>query len=112
MSEFGFWNLAQAAPDATALIDPDENRYSRGDLLKEANQLANGLRALGLQTGDTVALMMPNCKEFIVSYLACTSVGFYMVPINWHLAGPEVAYILADSEAKAFLSRGNRRSPY
>ena len=25
-----------------------------------------------------------------------------MVPINWHLAGPEIAYILSDSEAKVF----------
>ena len=104
MSQLGFWNLAQTDPDALALIDPDETHHSRGDLLNEANQLANGLRSLGLKTGDTVALMMPNCKEFIVSYLACTSVGFYMVPINWHLAGPEVAYILGDSEAKAFLT--------
>lgn len=104
MSELGFWNLAQANPDAPALIDPEENIYSRGDLLAEANRMVGGLRDLGVNTGDTVALMMPNCKDFIVSYIACASAGFYLVPINWHLAGPEVAYILQDSEAKAFLT--------
>ena len=29
-----------------------------------------------------------------------------MVPINWHLAGPEIAYILEDSGAKAFIASG------
>lgn len=104
MSALGFWNLAQSAPDAPALIDPDEVQYTRGELLAEANRMVHGLRELGLEVGDTVAIMMPNCKDFIVTYLACASAGLYLVPINWHLAGPEVAYILQDSEAKAFLS--------
>lgn len=104
MSDLGFWNLAQSDPDAPALIDPNEVIYSRGQLLAEANQMVHGLRTLGVETGDTIALMMPNCKDFLVTYLACASAGFYFVPINWHLAGPEVAYILEDSEAKAFFS--------
>ena len=105
--ELGFWNLAQSKPDAPALIDPSETLYTRGDLLAESNRMVHGLRALGLTTGDTVAIMMPNCREFLVSYLACAAAGFYLVPINWHLAGPEVAYILGDSEAKAFLSHSD-----
>ncbi len=104
MSDLGFWNLAQSDPDFIALIDPDEVAFSRGQLLAEANQMANGFRAMGLGVGDTVAMMMPNGKDFLVCYLACTSIGLYMVPINWHLAGPEVAYILQDSEARAFLA--------
>ncbi|MEH6550188.1 MAG: acyl-CoA synthetase [Pseudomonadales bacterium] len=104
MSELGFWNLAQAEPDKLALIDPQENLWTRGQLLSECNQMVHGFRSMGLQVGDTVAIIMPNCKEFLVTYLACAQAGFYLVPINWHLAGPEVAYILADSEAKAFIS--------
>ena len=111
MSELGFWNLAQSNPDALALVDPDEKLHTRGELLTEANQMVHGLRSLGLQEGDTIAIMLPNCKEFIVAYLACTSAGFYMVPINWHLAGPEVAYILEDSEAKAFISHETIGTP-
>ena len=71
MSDLGFWNLAQADPEATALIDPNEVIYSRGQLLAESNQMVHGLRTLGVEPGDTIAVMMPNCKDFLVAYLAC-----------------------------------------
>ena len=37
-------------------------------------------------------------------YLAALQAGWYLVPINHHLIGPEVAYILKDSDAKAFVA--------
>ena len=37
-------------------------------------------------------------------YLAALQAGFYYVPINYRLTPPEIAYILQDSEAKAFVS--------
>lgn len=104
MANLGFWQFAEKAPDRLALIDPDERTFTRGELLAESNRMVHGLRALGLSTGDTVAIMAPNCKEFLTTYLAVAQAGFYMVPINWHLAGPEVAYILQDSGAKAFIA--------
>jgi len=104
MNDLGFWNYAQRNPAALALVDPDEIRCTRGELLAECNRLVHGLRALGLGTGDAVAVIMPNCREFIAVYLAVAQAGFYLVPINWHLAGPEVAYILSDCGAKAFIS--------
>ncbi|MBB3046581.1 long-chain acyl-CoA synthetase [Litorivivens lipolytica] len=104
MSELGFWAFAQKDPSPLALVAPDGNKYTRGDLLAKANQVVHGLRELGLERGDAVAMMLPNCVEFYYIYLAATQAGFYMVPINWHLAGPEVAYILEDCEAKAFVS--------
>ena len=53
-----------------------------------------------------VATVLPNSVEYYIAYLACAQSGFYMVPINWHLAGPEIAYILEDSGAKAFIASG------
>ena len=63
----------------------------------------HGLRALGLAHGDTVAICMPNCAEFYAVYLACLQAGWYLTPINFHLAAPEVAYIVSDCGAKAFI---------
>ncbi|WP_372809838.1 acyl-CoA synthetase [Litorivivens sp.] len=104
MSELGFWSFARKDPSPLALVAPDGKQYTRGDLLNTANQVVHGLRALGMQRGDAVAMMLPNCAEFYHIYLAATQAGFYMVPINWHLAGPEVAYILEDSESKVFIT--------
>ena len=47
--------------------------------------------------------MLPNGAEMFELYLACLQAGWYLVPINHHLVGPEIAYILKDSEAKVFV---------
>ena len=99
----GFWNFAQQQPEALALVDPDEKHWSRGELFSLCNQIVHGLRAQGLEQGDVVAALLPNCAQFSALNLAITQAGFFLVPLNWHLAGAEVAYILQDSEAKAFI---------
>src|SRR6476646_7457507 len=104
MADLGFWSIAQATPDHLAVVDPDERPVLAGDLLASCNQLVHGLRELGFQEGDAVAMLLPNCLEVFELYLAVLQAGFYLVPINWHLVGPEVAYIVQDCEAKAFVS--------
>ncbi len=106
MSELGFWKLATAHPEHVALVTPEGERIKAGDLLARSNQLVHGLRKLGLQQGDVVATLLPNGGPMIELYLAATQAGLYLVPINHHLAGPEIAYILADSAAKAFVADG------
>jgi len=103
MPELGFWNLAQREPAVLALVAPDGREWSRGELLAEANRVAHGLRSLGLEKGDCVAVVLPNCAEFLAIYLAVTQIGVYLTPINHHLTGPEIAYIVKDSGAKVFV---------
>jgi len=100
----GFWSIARARPDHLALVDPDGREIPAGELLARTNQLVHGLRAIGLQQGDAIAMLLPNTAEVFELYLAVLQAGFYLVPINWHLVGPEIAYIVQDSEAKAFVS--------
>jgi long-chain acyl-CoA synthetase len=104
MGDLGFWRLAEAAPERLALVGPDGRELTAGELLASANRAAHGLRALGLEAGDTVALLLPNGIELIEVYLGAIQIGLYVTPINWHLVGPEVAYILGDSDAKAFVA--------
>ena len=103
MAEHGFWSYAQRDADKLALVDPTERRWTRGELLAECNRVTHGLHALGLRRGDAVALCSPNCAEYYVVYLACLQAGWFLTPINWHLAAPEIAYIVGDSGAKAFI---------
>ncbi len=103
MTELGFWKLATADPDRIALVDPDDNERSAGELLTAANQVSHGLRAQGLTTGDTVACVLPNGIEMIELYLGAMQIGLYLTPINHHLVGPEIAYIVNDSDAKVFV---------
>jgi long-chain acyl-CoA synthetase len=100
----GFWKIAETNPDHLALVTPDEQEVRAGDLLARVNQLTHGLRELGLQPGDAVAMLLPNGAEVFELYLATGQMGVYLVPINWHLVGPEIAYIVQDCEAKAFVA--------
>jgi long-chain acyl-CoA synthetase len=100
----GFWQLAAHAPERPALVDPDGRVVSAGELLASANQVVHGLRALGFEPGDVVAMLLPNCTEVFELLLAVTQAGFYLVPVNTHLVGPEIAYIVGDSEAKVFVA--------
>ena len=101
MGGYGFWRLAQEDPAHIAVIDAQGKEVSAGELLRGANQVVHGLRALGLRRGDSIAVMLTNEVPMLEVYLAATQAGLYMTPINSHLAAPEVAYILADSDAKA-----------
>jgi long-chain acyl-CoA synthetase len=104
MPDLGFWNLAQADPERIALVTPDGLEHSAGDLLAAANQVSHGLRAQGLERGDTVACVLPNGLEMIELYLGAMQIGLYLTPINHHLVGPEIAYIVNDSDAKVFVA--------
>ena len=98
----GFWQRALASPDWVAAIDPDGTEHTAASLLARVNQLTSGLRALGLQPGDGIAALLPNCVAALEVYLAALQAGWYVTPINWHFTAPEIAYIVRDCEAKAF----------
>jgi long-chain acyl-CoA synthetase len=103
MAALGFWSIAQEDPDHLAVVDPDEREISAGELSASCNQVVHGLRDLGLEQGDAIAMVLPNSVEVFELYLAVLQAGFYLVPINFHLVGPEIAYIVQDCEAKAFV---------
>ena len=75
--------------------------------LAQTRKIANTFIEIGLRPGDCVAIQVKKSPEMLNTYAACAQAGFYMVPINWHLAGPEIAYILEDSGAKAFIASGS-----
>ena len=104
MADLGFWRLAEADGDWLAVVDPQGGEHRAGDLLARANQAAHALRGLGLGEGDTLAVLLPNGIELIELFLAALQVGIRITPINFHLVGPEIAYILTDSDAKAFVA--------
>jgi long-chain acyl-CoA synthetase len=103
VSTLGFWKLAAEAPERLALVDPTGKEWTRGELYAAGNRTARGLRAAGLQRCDAVAICAHNCAEYYIVHLACTQIGLYVVPVNWHLAVGEVAYILKDSGARVFI---------
>jgi long-chain acyl-CoA synthetase len=104
VSDIGLWTIAAQTPDRTAAIEPDGTVVSYAELAAQADRLGRGLQALGLGPGSTVAGMLPNGADALALFFAALQTGLYVVPVNWHLTAPEVAYILGDSEAAAFVA--------
>lgn len=100
----GFWAQAAADPGRTVLTAPGGEEWSAGRLHADVNRLVHGLRAAGLEKGDVFAVVLPNGVEFLTAYLAASQAGFYLVPVNHHLVGPEIAWIVADSGAKVLIA--------
>jgi long-chain acyl-CoA synthetase len=99
----GFWAVADAFGDRPALISPDHDQLSFGALAGLANQVSNGLRALGVGVGDQVTTVLPNGFEQVSVGLAGLQSGLYTTTVNWHLVGPEIAYIVNDSETRVLI---------
>lgn len=68
-----------------------------------ASRLAQALVHLGLQPGDRVALLAYNRLEWLEIYVALARAALVAVPVNFRLAGAEVAYIVQHSQARAFI---------
>ena len=85
--------------DDTALIF-EGGEISYGTLDQRANQVANGLIAAGVKPGERVAILAKNIDLFFEIYYGATKAGAVLVPINFRLAPPEVAYVLNDAGAK------------
>ncbi len=104
MDAIGLWAIAEKMPNRTAVVEPDGGVVTYAELAREADRYGRGLQALGLRPGDSVATALPNSAAALAVYFAAIETGLYVVPINWHLAAAEVAYILGDSAAKAFVA--------
>src|SRR6267378_1483977 len=66
-------------------------------------RLANALLGLGLAKGDRIAILAYNCLEWLEIYAATAKAGLVMVPVNFRLLGDDIAYIVENSEASAFV---------
>jgi len=92
--------IAKVYPDRPA-ISWDRGRLSYGAFETQVRRIAGAL--LGrhrLRPGDRVALAMENCPEYLPLLYGIWRAGLAAVPMNSKLHAKEMAWILADSEAK------------
>jgi acyl-CoA synthetase (AMP-forming)/AMP-acid ligase II len=93
---------AKKFPNKVVLKDKRRS-YTYPETNRRVNRLAHSLLSLGLRKGDKVAVLLENSIEIVEVYLATAKTGLVIVPINFRLVGPEVEYILANSDAQALI---------
>ncbi|HEY7991946.1 MAG TPA: fatty acid--CoA ligase [Stellaceae bacterium] len=90
---------AAAHPDRIAIIIRDE-RVGYAEINRRANRVANGLSAAGLKAGARIALLDKNDTNYFELQFGCAKAGMVLVPINWRLAPPEIAFIVKDAASE------------
>ena len=73
----------------------------------QANQAARALQALGVRSGDRVAVCLPNDTDILVAFHGAMRLGAIWVGVNRALAAPEQAHILRDCGAKLALTEAD-----
>lgn len=102
-------------PNLSTLLEGSAQQYAERDAVVlggtrltyaqvngAANQVANLLVSRGIKPGDHVALSCPNLPYFPIVYFGILKAGAAVVPLNVLLKDREIAYHLADSDAKAY----------
>ena len=103
-----YYQLGLLHGDWTHIVYQDE-RYQFNDTLRITSQLANTLQTkFNIQKGDRVAFSMRNYPEWMFCYMAITSIGGVVVPLNSWWKGDEIEYGLSNSEAKLFIGDEER----
>ena len=75
-------------------------RWTYSDLKREADRLARGLLAMGIQKGDRIGIMAGNCEQYISVFFAAARVGAILVVLNNTYTSSELYYALNHSECR------------
>ena len=97
-----FLQTADRLPNKVAIVFRNvEITYSQ--LKEQVLKFANGLIEAGITPDSHVALLMPNCPQYIISYYGVLAAGATIVPANPLYTERELSYILNHSDAQAVI---------
>jgi len=96
---------AAQQPDHPAIVMSDTGEsLTYGEMERRANQGAQLFRSLGITSGDTIAIWLPNLPDFHILYWAAQRSGLYITPIATALTAEEAGYIIENCGAKLLVS--------
>ncbi len=110
-TKYEFNNLYEIVEENTyhygnkTIIFEEDRKVKWKELKHYVDSFARYLELLGIRKGDNVALLMSNCKEFLIAFLAIGKLGAVPVPLNTFLKRAELEYILNDCEARLIISQ-------
>jgi long-chain acyl-CoA synthetase len=95
---------AEIFANKPAIIFKETSR-SFSQLRDEVFSLATGLSRMGIRRGDKIAIYLPNCPEYAISYLAGFCLGAVVVPLDFMLTQDEILACLSHAEVKALIAQ-------
>jgi long-chain acyl-CoA synthetase len=95
-------DAAAERPERPALLFKGRT-VTHGELQRRSDAFAAALAALGVAKGDRVALLLPNCPQFLICELGAWKAGAIVVPLNPIYAQPELEGALARTGAETIV---------
>jgi acyl-CoA synthetase (AMP-forming)/AMP-acid ligase II len=95
---------ARLWPDKDWMIFQEGPRATYGEMLERAERAARSLLGLGIESGERVGILMPNCLEFLDVQYGCALLGVSAVPINARYKVAELQHVLEDGELGAIVT--------
>lgn len=97
------WSLCQPSKMAVRMAD-GSGELSFGELDRRSHQAAQWMLSLGMQPGDTIALLLENHLRTFELWWGARRAGLYYVPISTHLKPREAAYVVRDCGATVLMA--------
>jgi fatty-acyl-CoA synthase len=85
-------------------LSTDHEELTYREYYERVQRTAGALRELGVGRSDVVGVLLYNHIEFLELLGACAHLGAIFMPLNWRLAGPELAYICDHAGASLLVS--------
>lgn len=95
-------SVSKRYPDKVAVMFEDEN-VTFQELKNYAVTIGKKLMQLGVKKNDKVAVLLPNCLEYLYIYFALFEIGAWIVPISTRYEPEEVGRILSDSDVETII---------
>ena len=102
-------SLSRHDSDRPAIIHGGTT-WTYGELNRRSSRIARNLQSAGLEAGDRIVTLLPNCPELVALYIAGFRAGFTIVPLDMRYHSALINYALRHSGARAVVVDGNRLS--
>src|SRR5215813_1820917 len=103
LNEYDFLKRAMVAHSSKEAIVCGATRLTYEQFGKRVNQWANAMRALGVEKGDRVAILMPNSHRVLEAFFGTPLRGSILMPLNFRLVPDDFEYILNHGGAKVLI---------
>src|SRR5579872_6056147 len=94
------------APMNEAIVELGGERINYRELWDRAVRVSGGLKKLGIQRGDRVAIRLGNSLDWCVAFWGALMSGAIVVPVNTRFSEPEIEYVITDSGSRFVFQPG------
>lgn len=94
---------AKVYPEKTAIVY-DNRRINYHELYSQVIRFSKALKLLNVKQGDCVAIILPNCPEFIISFYAITQLKAIALPLNPAFKESEISFYINDAGASVIIT--------